>query len=56
MDKNKIIELLKYADKKEEKSLKNSTSPFSPHTNPIVERMLLYNIQSKKNNFKDFFK
>lgn len=50
MDENKIIKLFKFADEKKEKPLQSQASHFS--TNPIVQRMILFNIQSKKNKFK----
>ena len=50
MDENKIVKLFKFIDEKKEKPQLSQASPFS--TNPIVQRMLLFNIQSKKNKFK----
>lgn len=57
MDKNKIVELFKFIDKKKEKP-QQSASSFSYQTNPIIERMMKYNLQSKQSKFsiKDLFK
>ncbi len=58
MDENKIVKLFNFVDEKKEKSEKQKTSPFSFQTNPIIQRMLLCNIQNKKGKFnlKDLFK
>ena len=51
MDENKIIKLFNSISK-EEKPQKKQVSSFSFSTNPIIQRMLLTNLQNKKDKFK----
>ena len=51
MDENKIIKLFNSVSK-EEKPQKKQASSFALSTNPIIQRMLLTNLQNKKDKFK----
>ena len=57
MDENKIIKL-NIEQKNKEESEKKQTSSFSLHTNPILKKMFLSNMENKKGKFslKDWFK
>ena len=52
MDDKKLVKLFNFVDEKKEKPEVKKASSFSHHTNPIIQRMLLCNLESKKDKFK----
>lgn len=51
MDENKILKMYTLINKKEE-PVKEKAPSFSLQTNPIIQRMLLCNMNNKKDKFK----
>lgn len=58
MDKKKLVELNIKKNKEKNDVGKNDNRSFDLHTNPIVQKMLLENINNKKGKFslKDLFR